>query len=316
MLKQPIALLLACGKLGQRVGRDLQRAGYRVIAVRRTPLEMEAFEWLAVDLMQASVIEALPLDIDLLVYTPSPSRQLSVNHQSVHQQSVHQQQDSYQVMYAQLASQLVQHYQHSTSLKRALLISSTRVYEERGGDWVNEATPVQAASPQTQAVIDAENSWLKGFAGQACVLRLAGIYGPGREWQIRRLLAQQPIQYDPPTYTNRIHEQDAVRLMSFLLLQPSLPHALYIGVDGDPVAEGVLFAWLAQQLKMALPPALTPLELTPPGRLSSDSKATVKQNKRCHNARVKSLGFQFSYPSFREGYSEMLASYRSELGDL
>ena len=218
MLKQPIALLLACGKLGQKLGADLLRQGYRVLAVRRTPPPNSELEWIAADLAQAITIAALPEAVELLVYTPSPSRQYP---------------DSYQAMYAQLAAQLVERYQSSTTLKRALLISSTRVYEERGGDWVDENTPVQAASAQSQAVIDAENIWLTGFANKACVLRLAGIYGPGREWQIRRLLAQQPIQYAPPSYTNRIHEEDAASMMGFLLRQANLPHALFVGVDDD-----------------------------------------------------------------------------------
>jgi nucleoside-diphosphate-sugar epimerase len=286
MLKQPIALLLACGKLSQRVGTDLLRQGYRVIAVRRNPPQNSELEWISADLTDASAIAALPEAVELLIYTPSPSRQ---------------QPDSYQLMYAQLATQLVQRYQRSTHLRRALLISSTRVYEERGGEWVDENTPVQAASSQSQSVIDAEKIWLTGFPEQGCVLRLAGIYGPGREWQIRRLLAQQPIQFAPPSYTNRIHEQDAANLMTFLLRQPSLPYDLYLGVDDDPVAEGELFRWLADKFKTHVPPALT---------------GASQQNKRCSNARIKSLGFLFDYPSFREGYSAILATGRFNSGDV
>ncbi len=286
MTEKPIALLLACGQLGQQVGTDLQHAGYRVIAVRRTPPQDTSLEWLPLDLAQVSVLDLLPDNIELLIYTPSPSRQ---------------QQNSYQVMYAQLAQQWVQRYQATPTLRRALLISSTRVYEERGGEWVDEDTAVQAASPETQAVIDAENSWFNGFGERACVLRLAGIYGPGREWQIRRLLARQPIQYDPPSYTNRIHQQDAAGLMTFLCVQQYLPERVFIGVDDDPVDEGTLFRWLAQQLNVAAPPA----------RVDG-----VQQNKRCHNARIKSLGFELAYASFREGYPQMLARYRSQLGAL
>lgn len=283
MLKQPVVLLLACGQLSQAVGVDLQRAGYRVIAVRRNPPLESPLEWLSLDLTDARSLMQLPDEIELLIYTPSPSRQIPI---------------SYQVMYEQISHQLVEKYQGTPSLKRALLISSTRVYEERGGAWVDEDTPVFAASSQTQAIIDAENIWQQGFKTRACVLRLAGIYGPGREWQIHRLLAQQPIQYDPPMYTNRIHQQDAIRLISFLIRHPkTLPYQVFIGVDDDPVDDATLFRWLAAQLGLPMP-------------ISLPMQKNALQNKRCHNARIRSLGFDLEYSSFREGYPEMLASYR------
>jgi len=130
------------------------------------------------------------------------------------------------------------------------------------------------------------------------VVRFSGIYGPGREYLLRLALQAPAIQQTPPYFTNRIHQQDCVGVLSFLLEQRLAGKALaqcYLASDDDPVPTWEVMTWLADQLHCP-PPAVKAVD------------ADAGMNKRCSNTRLKALGYRFDYPSYKDGYMELIAA--------
>ncbi len=123
-------------------------------------------------------------------------------------------------------------------------------------------------------------------------MRFGGIYGPGRDRLIREVKAGASCVADPPVYTNRIHRDDCAGVLRHLMSLRS-PHVVYCGVDSEPAARCVVLDWLADRLGAP-----------PPARLPPDPSAA--RGKRVSNARLLESGYDFLYPSFREGYAQVL----------
>ncbi len=125
------------------------------------------------------------------------------------------------------------------------------------------------------------------------VLRLGGIYGPGRTSLLERARSGVP---GGPAFTNRIHRDDAAAALLHLALLPTA-EPCYVGVDCEPATEAEVLAWLARRL------GVTPAEA--PGVAPSSSRR-ARGSKRCRNARLLASGFRFRYPTWREGYEALL----------
>jgi hypothetical protein len=113
---------------------------------------------------------------------------------------------------------------------------------------------------------------------------------------LRTATRGDPIQHHPPYYTNRIHQQDCAGVLAFLFKQRLAGQRLeqcYLASDDDPAPLWDVVTWLAE--RMHCPP--------PPVKITGDDAA---MNKRCDNRRLKALGYQFRYLSYRKGYLEML----------
>ena len=131
------------------------------------------------------------------------------------------------------------------------------------------------------------------------VLRLGGIYGPGRTRlvdDVRSGRARLPI--DGPNYTNRIHLEDCAGALRHLLLLES-PAAIWLGVDHDPADRGEVLVWMADRLGVPRPAV-------------DDAPAERKRvgSKRCRNDRLVRSGYEFRYPTFRGGYASLLSPLR------
>ncbi len=135
------------------------------------------------------------------------------------------------------------------------------------------------------------------------VLRLSGIYGPGRT-RLLDLVRSGRATYPPgpPRYANRIHRDDAAGVLAHLLRLPS-PAPLYLGVDDAPVDLAEVLTFLAVELDAPLPR----LEEAPsvPGTASPE-----RTSKRCSNALLRAAGYRFRYPTYREGYGALLGTLR------
>jgi nucleoside-diphosphate-sugar epimerase len=128
------------------------------------------------------------------------------------------------------------------------------------------------------------------------ILRLAGIYGPGRGYWFRQYLKNEArIEGDGGRILNMIHRDDVVGAI-IAALKSGRPGEVYNVVDNEPVTQRAFFHWLSGALAGELPPSV-----------AEDPGAVRKRgvtNKRVSNERLKmELGYQFKYPTFREGYS-------------
>ncbi len=186
--------------------------------------------------------------------------------------------------------------QTSPGLRRFLLVSSTVVYDQRSGEEVDETSPATGTRSNADLVLAGENA-VRSMAG-GIVIRLGGIYGPGRTSLVQRVArGEAPCFKGPPEYTNRIHREDAARAIVHLL---SLPDAdsMYLGVDSEPAPRCEVLRWLAARLDAPEPPVLDPAE---------DSRSRRPGSKRCSNRRLLDSGFQFTYPNYRVGYEAILS---------
>ncbi len=179
--------------------------------------------------------------------------------------------------------------------ERVLLISSTTVYGNAKGT-VDETTIATPDSFSGEITLEAEAMLHARYAGtttKSTVLRLAGIYGPGRTRLIDLISNHTAVIPDSPRLTNRIHRDDAAAAAVHLATIPD-PEPLYLGVDEHPVDLGEVLRFLAHEMTHEEPPT-GPVPITRGG------------NKHCSNRLLKSSGFLFTYPSYVEGYRAVLA---------
>ena len=180
--------------------------------------------------------------------------------------------------------------------RRIAMVSSTSVYGQRRGEHIDEDSPTHPTQFRGETLLASERL-LAASGLSTVVVRLGGIYGPGRERLIERA-RDGKLQIRPSEhFTNRIHRDDAAGILRYLLFHPS-PESLYIGVDDEAAEESELYRWLANQLGAAVPKEEGEGETT-------DRRSQVG-SKRCSNRRLRESGYSFRYPTYRDGYAELI----------
>ena len=187
-------------------------------------------------------------------------------------------------------------------------LSSTGVYGDHAGAWVDEATPPRPAAPRTQRRLAAERAW-QDCAGRRAVdlLRLAGIYGPGRSVfdDLRAGRARRIVK--PGQVFSRLHRDDITRaVLAAMANAPARGTRVFNLADDAPAASAEVIAEAARLLGLPLPPEI-PFAEAAPG-MSAMARSFWAENRRVGNARTKqALGLAWRYPSYREGLAAILA---------
>jgi len=283
-------LLLGCGDLGRKLAVRLITAEHAVIAVKRNPLKspLAGLQVVLADITAEQSVKKIPTDVDIVVFVLSPSQRNKT---------------AYQKLYGQAFLNVLSHFSHppssiSGARPRCLLVSSTSVYGQDNGEWVDEESPAQASSFNGKALVQAEQQ-LWAYCASSIVVRFSGIYGRDRESLLRRVREGKPMQYEPPCYSNRIHEEDCLGILCFLIdraLSNKPLENLYLASDSAAVPLADVALWLSELMSCPPPPA-RPANLALKG-----------MNKRCRNDRLLRLGYALRYSSYREGYGELLES--------
>jgi nucleoside-diphosphate-sugar epimerase len=183
-------------------------------------------------------------------------------------------------------------------------LSTTGVYGDHGGAWIDEETPVGRLGKRGQARVDAEAEW-RDFAAQYDVpvmyFRLAGIYGPGRN-QLSALVNGTARRIDKPGQVfSRIHVDDIAQILAASIARPNAGRA-YSVCDDEPAPPQDVVAFAADLLGLTPPP----LEAFEQAELSPMGQSFYADNKRISNQRLKDeLGVSLSYPSFRDGLTAL-----------
>ena len=269
-------LIAGFGDLGRRLVKRLSSSEANVWhshALRRSAESSQtSFTSLQADLNQPETLAVVRGHWDAVVYTATPSQRTS---------------DGYRKAYVQGLDHLLQ----TITTDRLIFVSSTAVFGQDQGEWVDEYSATEPQRFNGQILLEAEQ--LARQAG-GTVLRFSGIYGPGRTRLIERV-RQGGIQCQqkPPVWTNRIHADDCAGVLAHLLNLES-PEPLYLASDREPVPRWDLYEWLAQRLSVS--------------GLVEQNDVGSGQGKRINSARLLSSGFEFEYPSFREGYADLLAA--------
>ena len=276
-------LIAGCGYIGTALGCQLAADGHTVWGLRRHPatLPPEIRPW-AADLTSPDTLQVLPSAIEWVFYSAAPDTHDDTAYRSVYVGGLNN-----------LLRALTVQQAHP---RRVFLTSSTGVYVESSGAWVDETSPTEPREFGGIRLLEGERLLLDG-PFPATVLRLGGLYGPGRASlieQVRR--GEFAWDNESPVYFNRIHRDDAAGALRHLMMLPS-PDPIYLGVDHEPTTLAVLLDWLADALGV------------PPTRPSESASARTPRhpaNKRCRNAKLVASGYAFRYPTFREGYTALL----------
>jgi len=271
-------LIAGAGDVGLRVARLLRDRGAEVWALRRGVGAPEAgIQWIQGDLTQPDTLRSLPTQISHIVYLPTPDARDESRYRAIFVDGLRHLLDAVNP-------------QH---LQRLLFVSSSAVYGEHGDAWVDEDTPPAPPGFNGRVLLEAEH--LASERVPSVVLRLAGLYGPGRMQLIERLrsgAARVPRQQ--PHWSNRIHVDDAAAAIVHLLFLPD-PAPLYVGVDNTPLPLDVLYDHLAKLVHAPLP---------------GDGAAPAGVgSKRLSNARLRASGFVPQWPDAREAYAALLGHH-------
>lgn len=181
------------------------------------------------------------------------------------------------------------------TIPQVWMLGSTGVYGVGDGSWVNENTPTEAQHRTGKVQLEAEVA-LHGACDQSCILRLSGLYGPGRTRLIRQALRKRPY-LKPELWANQIHADDVAGLVCFLVARAVPPPPLLLVSDQEPALRKDIFAWV--RAEMHLPEGL--YDEDHPQRAGSD-----RGNKRVDSTQMRKLGYALKYPGFREGLKPLL----------
>lgn len=276
-------LIAGCGYLGTALGLRLAAEGCTVWGLRRHPGSLPPdLHPVEADLTLPESLRALPRGIDVVFYTAAAPGRTDAAYRAAYVDGL-----------AHLLEALQQQRQRP---RRIFLTSSTGVYAQCHGEWVDEASPTEPTHFSGRRLLEGEHL-LQASPFAATVVRLAGIYGPGRTRlidSVRQGTAVAPA--GAPVYVNLIHRDDCVGAL-YRLMRLASPAPLYLGVDHHPVDKGMLLRWLAARLGVPSPQ----LEAAPDAM-----RQQARSNKRCRNARLVAAGYAFRYRSFRAGYGALL----------
>ncbi len=280
-------LIAGCGYVGTQLARILAEQGHEVWGLRRSNAPLPpGVQPIRADLLDPELPGKIP-EVDHAVFAVSADESTEEAYRSAYVEAL----DAFL-----LALGL-----RSLELERAIFVSSTAVYGDAAGGWVDEETPPAPESFRGGVMLEAELLLHRRAPTRARTIafRLGGIYGPGRDRLIRMVReGRATCAGEEPLWSNRIHRDDAARALLHLLELPD-PAPLYLGVDTEPAPLCDVYRTLARRLG-APEPAVDP------------DRTRSRSNKRCSSARLQASGFAFTYPTFREGYEAMIQELESD----
>jgi nucleoside-diphosphate-sugar epimerase len=290
--------ILGCGYVGLALARRLTRAGHEVLGVRRSSLAAvreTGADASAADVTDREALAGLP-PTDAVVFAASSGGRGTAAARTVYVEGLRAVVDAYGG--------------RTDPPERLLYTSSTSVYGDHGDDWVDEDTPVDPTTEKTEVLVEAERVAREAGADvglDPTVVRFAGLYGPDR-YRLERYLSGPVTE----GYLNMLHREDAAGVLAFALERDV--GTLLLAVDDEPVARWELADWLAEQCGVEHPSRRTAEERLAEPDLSAAAERRVRTSKRCSNRRLHALGYEFEYPTYREGYRAAIEAYRAGTG--
>jgi nucleoside-diphosphate-sugar epimerase len=283
------ALIVGCGYVGTALGTELVRLGHTVFGLRRnahsnSDLQAAGIVRLIGDVTKSEILAELRPNYDWVINCVSSSGGGADNYQAVYLQGTHN----------------LLKWLSSTPPKKFIYTSSTSVYAQTDGSLVTETSPTEPAADTARVLLETEKLLLQAASANfpAVILRVAGIYGPGRGYWFKQFLqGEAKIEGTGERFLNMVHRDDVAGAI-IAALEKVRPGEIYNVVDDEPVTQLDLYRWLAATSGRDLPPFADP-ERQPNRKRGST-------NKRISNHKLKSeLAYQFKYPTFREGFTTL-----------
>ena len=272
-------LFAGCGDIGSRSASRLV-SDFDCFGLKRNPQTLADFisplagSMTDLDLM----VEVLNQEFDVVVATLTPD---GFNP------------DAYRRAYVESAKTLAAAMALTSSQHKLVIwVSSTSVYGNCKGGWVDEASPTKPESFSGNLLLEAEQH-ISALPCASVIVRFSGIYGPGRTRMLDQILAGKGRPAQPQQWSNRIYSEDCAGVLAHFVRAFEAGKALeslYIATDCAPVTQHKLRIWLAQQLDVKL----------------EDEIVEQKAIRRCSNQRLLDSGYKFRYPSYKEGYQSLI----------
>lgn len=269
--------------MGNALASLLVEEGRTVWGMRRNPEALApGVRPVAADVSRPSGLDGLPRRVDAVVYAVSPDAASE---------------EAYRAAYVEGPAHLLDALaRRGARPGRLLFVTSTAVYGREDGSWVDETSPTDPESFRGRVLLEGEEA-VRARSDGCVVLRLGGIYGPGRTRLVDRVRSGEArCSGGEPRYSNRIHRDDCAGALRHLL-DLSEPRPLYLGVDREPAERCQVLRWLARRLGVPEPPVV-----------EGDGGGGRRSNKRCSSDRLVEDGYDFLYPTYREGYGDLLAA--------
>lgn len=280
-------LIFGCGYLGERVARRWLAEGEQVFAVTRSGDRAE--RWAAegltpviADVMRRETLVDLPA-ADTVLYSIGYDRRQSASQREVYVEGLRA------VLGALPAA-----------TGRLIYVSSTGVYAQQGGQWVDEQSPCEPAREGGRACLEAEQLLRASpLAARSVILRLAGIYGPGRIPLVDSLRRGEPVAAPAEGFLNLIHVDDAADVVLAAAKRRDAA-GVYLVSDGHPIVRRDYYEAVARQIGAAVPRFVS-LPADAPAATRAESSKRIKNDRM-----VRELQTKLAYPTYREGLAAIL----------
>ena len=283
-------LIVGCGYVGARLARQYSDLGQTVTGVVRSEagvarLMESGIPALAADLARDD-LSRLPLrGSRVFLLAPPPTSGTADLH----------------------TRRLADAFKHAGDPRRVVYISTTGVYGDCGGDWVDETWPARPAVDRARRRWDAEQTlagWSRETGGELIVLRVAGIYGPGR-LPLERIRQGVPMVREAESpYSNRIHVDD-LATACIAAMERGQPGAVYNACDGNPSTMTDYFLAIADAAGLPRPPLIPMAEAA--GQVSEAMLSYLAESRRLSNRRLtEDLGVVLRYPTLDQGLPSCL----------
>jgi nucleoside-diphosphate-sugar epimerase len=290
-------LFAGCGDIAVRAIAQLNNlqsdSDWQTLGMRRNVAKLPAgIDAIAGDIRDRVYLQDIlnSQNIDVLVVTLTPNQMSDEGYR-----------DSYVV-----AAQSIESAVKACKQRPRLIVwvSSTGVYGQNSGEWVNESAETNPVSFRGKRLLEAENV-ISSLPIASVIVRFSGIYGPGRNRLINQIKKGELVPEQPVSWTNRIHSDDCAGVIVHLLEQFSRSEHLapcYIGTDDEPVPAYEMRRWLAAEIGVQFNGA----SQTESCGETDSSSAADNSGRRCSNQRLRDSGYEFLYPTYREGYRALL----------
>jgi len=283
-------LILGCGHIGRRVARHYLDRGVPVLGVVRSSesavsLETDGIPAIALDLGYARAAELPAAGERVFHFAPPPGLGVEDPH----------------------TRRFVSELSHQSSPTRVVYISTTGVYGDCDGAWVDETNPPCPTVDRARRRWDAEQTlrgWRIVSGGELLILRVAGIYGPGR-LPLERIRRGLPlVREEEAPFSNRIHVDDLVRVC-IAAMEIGPDGAVYNVCDGEPSTMTDYFFRIADRAELPRPPVVSLDEAE--GQISPGMMSYMRESRRLTNRRMlEELGIELRFPNLEAGLRDCL----------
>jgi nucleoside-diphosphate-sugar epimerase len=265
-------LIAGCGYVGQAAAKLFHIAGWSVEGWTKSESQVvRPYRLRSVDLSDAHQVAEAAGEFDAIVHCASTRGGDA---------------QAYCRIYFDAAQNLIRTFPNST----ILFTSSTSVYAQQDGEWVTEESETKPVRDTSRILLQVEKLVLEN---NGIVMRLAGIYGPGRSALLDKFLnGRSGVEKD--YFVNQVHRDDIATAMFLLLGDQSSPTGIFNVSDGNPISANDCYRWLAERLGARTPAAASP---TSP----SLERKRGNTNKRVSNAKMRDFGWRIRFPTFAEG---------------